>query len=152
MSLAIIFSFLCAQPVSDIDISIIRSLRLFCWITPLVVCYGSMCVGVSVLLGWRCICVAGWISLQNKFILWYSWLWHHAVWYVYSGGSMEKIATKLWSNRNVKYTSARSYLTKAMTSKIYGEQLQKENFSAVLWSRRRFAYYIELTKNPPEDY
>jgi len=30
MSLAILFHFLCAQHVSDINISIIRSLRLFC--------------------------------------------------------------------------------------------------------------------------
>ena len=29
----ILFHFLCAQHVSDINISIIRSLRLFCWIT-----------------------------------------------------------------------------------------------------------------------
>ena len=33
MSLAILFHFLCAQHVSDINISIIRSLRLCCWIT-----------------------------------------------------------------------------------------------------------------------
>ena len=33
MSLAILFHFLCAQHVSDINISIIRSLLLFCWIT-----------------------------------------------------------------------------------------------------------------------
>jgi len=38
MSLAILFHFLCAQHVSDINISIIRSLRLCCWITTLVVC------------------------------------------------------------------------------------------------------------------
>ena len=38
MSLVILFHFLCAQHVSDINISIIRSLRLFCWITTLVVC------------------------------------------------------------------------------------------------------------------
>jgi len=38
MSLPILFHFLCAQHVSDINISIIRSLRLFCWITTLVVC------------------------------------------------------------------------------------------------------------------
>jgi len=30
MSLAVLFHFLCAQHVSDINISIIRSLRLFC--------------------------------------------------------------------------------------------------------------------------
>jgi len=60
MSLAILFHFLCTQHVSDINISIIRSLRLFCWITTLVVIVlGSMCVGVSVWLGWSGIRVAG---------------------------------------------------------------------------------------------
>jgi len=39
MSLAILFHFLFAQHVSDINISIIRSLRLFCWITTLVVLF-----------------------------------------------------------------------------------------------------------------
>jgi len=39
MSLAILFHFLCAQHVSDINISIIRSLRLFCWIATLVVLF-----------------------------------------------------------------------------------------------------------------
>ena len=33
MSLAILFHFLCAQHISDINVSIIRSLRLCCWIT-----------------------------------------------------------------------------------------------------------------------
>jgi len=37
MSLAILFHFLCTQHVSDINISIIRSLRLCCWITTSVV-------------------------------------------------------------------------------------------------------------------
>jgi hypothetical protein len=37
-----------------------------------------------------------------------------------------------------------------MNSKIYGEQLQKQKLSAVLCSRRRLTYYIELTKNPAE--
>ena len=36
MSLAILFHFLCAQHVSNINISIIRSLIIFCWITTLV--------------------------------------------------------------------------------------------------------------------
>jgi len=36
--LLFLFHFLCARHVSDINISIIRSLRLFCWITTLVVC------------------------------------------------------------------------------------------------------------------
>ena len=39
MLLAILFHFLCAQYVSDINISIIRSLRLFCRITTLVVLF-----------------------------------------------------------------------------------------------------------------
>jgi len=33
MSLDILFHFLCTQHVSDVNISIIRSLRLCCWIT-----------------------------------------------------------------------------------------------------------------------
>ena len=44
MSLAILFHFLCAQHVSDINISIIRTLRLFCWITTLVVLFLVRCV------------------------------------------------------------------------------------------------------------
>ena len=39
MTLDILFHFLCAQHVSDINISIIRSLRLFCWITTLVILF-----------------------------------------------------------------------------------------------------------------
>ena len=38
MSLAILFHFLCAQHVSDINISIIRNLRLCWWITTSVSC------------------------------------------------------------------------------------------------------------------
>jgi len=60
MSLTILFHFLCAQRVSDIYISIIRSLRLFCWFTTLVVLFlVSMCVGDLVRLGWSGIRVAG---------------------------------------------------------------------------------------------
>jgi len=44
MSLAILFHFLCAQHVLDINISIIRSLWLFCWITTLVVLFLVRCV------------------------------------------------------------------------------------------------------------
>ena len=44
MSLAILFHFLCAQHVSDINISIIRSLRLCCWITTSVVFFWVRCV------------------------------------------------------------------------------------------------------------
>jgi len=44
LSLAILFHFLCAQHVSDINISIIRSFRLFCWMTTLVVLFLVRCV------------------------------------------------------------------------------------------------------------
>ena len=44
MSLAILFHCLCAQHVSDINISIIRSLQLFCSITTLVVLFLVRCV------------------------------------------------------------------------------------------------------------
>ena len=39
MSLAILFHFLCAQHISDINITIIRSLRLCCWINTSVVLF-----------------------------------------------------------------------------------------------------------------
>ena len=54
MSLAILFHFLCAQHVSGINISIIRSLRLFCWIATLVVLFLVRCV-----LEFRC----GWVGV-----------------------------------------------------------------------------------------
>ena len=44
MSLVILFHFLCTQHVSDINISIIRSLRLCCWITTSVVLFSVRCV------------------------------------------------------------------------------------------------------------
>ena len=44
MSLAILFYFLCTQHVSDINIAIIRSLRLCCWITISVVLFLVRCV------------------------------------------------------------------------------------------------------------
>ena len=56
MSLAILFHFLCAQHVSDINISIIRSLRLFCWITTLVILFLVRCV-----LEFRC----GWVGVVS---------------------------------------------------------------------------------------
>jgi len=46
MSLAILFHLLCAQHVSDINISVIRSLRLCCWITTSVVLFSVRCVNV----------------------------------------------------------------------------------------------------------
>ena len=51
MSLAILFHFLCAQHVSDINISIIRSLRLCCWITTSVVLFSVRCV-LEIWCGW----------------------------------------------------------------------------------------------------
>ena len=56
MSLAILFHFLCAQHVSDINISIIRSLLLFCWITTLIVLFLIRCV-----LEFRC----GWVGVAS---------------------------------------------------------------------------------------
>jgi len=44
MSLAILFHLLCAQHVSDINVSIIRSLLLCCWITTSVVLFSVRCV------------------------------------------------------------------------------------------------------------
>jgi len=56
MSLAVLFHFLFDQHVSDINISIIRSLRLFCWITTLVVVFSVRCV-----LEFRC----GWVGVVS---------------------------------------------------------------------------------------
>ena len=44
ISFAILFHFLCTQYVSDINISIIRSLRLCCWIATSVVLFSVRCV------------------------------------------------------------------------------------------------------------
>jgi len=59
MSLAILFHFLCAQHVSDINIhhQQLATILLNYHIGHIVL--GSMCVGVSVWLGWSGICVAG---------------------------------------------------------------------------------------------
>ena len=56
MSLAILFHFLCAQHVSDINISLIRNLRLCCWITTSVVLFLVRCV-----LEFRC----GWVRVVS---------------------------------------------------------------------------------------
>jgi len=56
MSLAILFHFFCAQHVSDINVSIIRNLRLFCWITTLDVLFLVRCV-----LEFRC----GWFGVVS---------------------------------------------------------------------------------------
>ena len=51
MSLAILFHFLCTQHVSDINIFILRSLRLCCWITISVVLFSVRCV-LEIWCGW----------------------------------------------------------------------------------------------------
>ena len=51
MSLAILFHFLCAQHVSDINVSIIRGLWLCCWITTSVVLFSVRCV-LEIWCGW----------------------------------------------------------------------------------------------------
>ena len=51
MSLAFLFHFLCAQHVSDINISIIRSLRLCCWINTSAVLFSVRCV-LEIWCGW----------------------------------------------------------------------------------------------------
>jgi len=51
MSLAILFQFLCAQHVLAINISIIRSLRLCCWITTSDVLFSVRCVS-EIWYGW----------------------------------------------------------------------------------------------------
>jgi len=53
MSLAILFHFLCTQHVSDINMSIIRSLRRCCWINTSVVVFSVRCV-LEIWCGWVC--------------------------------------------------------------------------------------------------
>ena len=68
MSLATLFHFLCAQHVSDINISIIRSLRLCCWITTSVVLFckdGGFSVSVNLL--FLVVCV--WCDVFCRFVV-----------------------------------------------------------------------------------
>ena len=61
MSLAILFHLLCTQHVSDINISIFRSLRLCWWITTSVVLFSVRCVLELLLrLVFGGVCFAGW--------------------------------------------------------------------------------------------
>jgi len=67
MSLAILLHFLCAQHVSDINMSIIRSLRLCCWITTLAVLFckdGGFCVSVHL---W-CLVACVWCDVLCCFV------------------------------------------------------------------------------------
>ena len=79
MSLAILFHFLCSQHVSDINISIMRSLRLFWWITTSVVLFSVRCVLellVRLVLGG--VRFAGWSrKLLNMDILMPETCWTH---------------------------------------------------------------------------
>ena len=66
MSLAILFHLLCAQHVSDINMSIFRSLRLCWWITTSVVLFSVRCVLQFLLrLIFGVVRVAGWSSAST---------------------------------------------------------------------------------------
>ena len=68
MSLVILFHFLCAQHVSDINMSIIRSLRLCWWITTSVVLFcrdGWFSVSVNL----RCIVVCVWCDVFCRLVV-----------------------------------------------------------------------------------
>ena len=68
MSLAILFHFLCAPHVSDINISIISSLRLCCWITTSVVLFckdGWFSVSANL----QCIVVCVWCGVICRFVV-----------------------------------------------------------------------------------
>ena len=67
------FHFLCAQHVSDINISIIRSLRLCCWITTSVVLFSVRCVLDMVRLVLSGARFAGWSTLSEI-------CWAHKKW------------------------------------------------------------------------
>ena len=56
MSLGNLFHVLCTRHVSDLNISIVRSLRQFCWITTMVVLFLVRCV-----LEFRC----GWVGMVS---------------------------------------------------------------------------------------
>jgi len=64
MSLAILFHFLCAQHVSDYNISIIRSLRLCCWIATSVILFSFRCV-LEIWCGWRTLLKRSRTNLQH---------------------------------------------------------------------------------------
>ena len=68
MSLAILFHFLHTQHVSDSNISIIRSLRLFCWITTSVVLFSVRCV-LEIWCGWVWVVPVLQAEAQLSFIL-----------------------------------------------------------------------------------
>jgi len=65
MSLAILFHFLCIQHVSDINISIIRSMRLFCWITTSVDLFLVRCM-LEIWCGWVWVVACNTDTTQNQ--------------------------------------------------------------------------------------
>jgi len=71
MSLVVLFHFLCAQHVSEINIPIIGSLRLFCWITTLVYCsWFDVCWSFGVVgLEWYPCCRLQYVSDINISII-----------------------------------------------------------------------------------
>ena len=71
MSLAILFHFLCAQHVSDVNISIIRTLRLRCWITTSVVLFSVCCV-LELWCGWFWVVFVLQAEVSNVY-----WTVHH---------------------------------------------------------------------------
>jgi len=68
MSLAILFHFLCTQHVSDINVSIIRSLQLCCWITTLVVLFCKD-RGFSISINLWCLVVCVWCDVLCRFVV-----------------------------------------------------------------------------------
>jgi hypothetical protein len=74
--LLFLFHLLCDRHVSDINISIIGSLRLFCWITTLVMCSSfdvCWCFGVVRLAWYPCCRLKPRTSIQKSvalFVLW----------------------------------------------------------------------------------
>ena len=80
MSLAILFHLLCAQHVSDINISIFRSLRLCWWITS-VILFSVRCVWELLLrLVFGGVRFAGWSRLLKMDILMSETCWAHNNW------------------------------------------------------------------------
>jgi len=75
MSLAILFHFLYAQHVSDINMSIIRSLQLFCLITTLVILFckdGGFSISINYVVYWCVLvvtCLVALLKLVSVFLL-----------------------------------------------------------------------------------
>ena len=111
MSLAILFHFLCAQHVSDINISIFRSLRLCCWITTSVVLFSVRCV--LELLVWLVLSgdrIAGWSTscVSSHLQVW----WYQRLYNIIRPPDDEHMCSKhveAWNTLIIKF-SASSWL------------------------------------------